>query len=481
MQKLKKFTSRLARHRFRLALIVLVLLLLSCGAYYGWARWRGKSAGYLTAAVTRGNVTDAVQATGVVEPVRTARLNFKSSGTVKKIHVKPGDRVAAGQVLAELEETELVAQLHQAENNLAQARAKWQALVSGPTPEEVAQAQASVKAARADYENARQNLSRTQELYAAGAVPAAELEKAQVEFTKAEGALERAAQELAALTKGSRPEEVEAARAQMEAARAQVEAAQESLGGARLLAPFAGIVSKVNGEVGERSGASSGDGAFITLISEEKQLRLTVNEADIGKVRPDQEVSFTVAAYPERTFTGRVTSIYPQGSTVSNVQVFDVLVGFADPEGLVRPGMTATASIVVAKKENVLVVPQMALSYASSYLRGSRAGTSGTGYRQPREGAGEGSSGLAAGEGRQLVLALEGDKPVPRRVRTGLSDGQYVEILEGLNAGEKVVIGSATAGRQASSPGSTGGTRTTQQRQAPLPGVPGAPGGRMQR
>ncbi|WP_051276530.1 efflux RND transporter periplasmic adaptor subunit [Desulfovirgula thermocuniculi] len=246
------------------------------------------------------------------------------------------------------------------------------------------------------------------------------------------------------------------------------------------MAPFAGVVSKVGGEVGERSGASSGDGAFITLISEERQLRLAVNEADIGKVKPDQEVSFTVAAYPERNFSGRVKSIYPQGSTVSNVQVFDVLVDFADPEGLIRPGMTATASIVVAKRENVLVVPQVALSYASSYLREGRAGLLGPGRREFRGGGGSEGGSPAGGE-RQLVLVLEGDKPVPRRVRTGLSDRQYVEVLEGLSAGEKVVIGSATAGRQAASPGATGGSRTTQQRQAPLPGVPGAPGGRMQR
>ena len=79
------------------------------------------------------------------------------------------------------------------------------------------------------------------------------------------------------------------------------------------------------------------------------------------------------------------------------------------------------------------------------------------------------------------MLVLEGDRPVSRRVRTGLSDGQYVEVLEGLSAGEKVVIGSAAAGRQSSSPGATGGSRTTQQRQAPLPGVPGAPGGGMLR
>ncbi|WP_051276529.1 HlyD family secretion protein [Desulfovirgula thermocuniculi] len=230
MRQLKGFASRLVRHRFKLVLLLLALLLLLCGAYYGWTRWRGGSrAGYLTATVARGNVIDAVQAAGVVEPVRTARLNFKSSGTVKKIYVKPGDRVAAGQVLAELDEAELAAQLHQAENSLAQARAKWQALVNGPTPEEVAQAQAGVKSARADYESASRNLSRTQELYAAGAVPAAELEKAETEFTKAEAALERAEQELAALAKGSRPEDVEAARAQVEAARAQVEAARSGL------------------------------------------------------------------------------------------------------------------------------------------------------------------------------------------------------------------------------------------------------------
>lgn len=477
MQQLKGFASRLLKHRFKLALLLLALFLLLSGAYYGWSRWRGGTkASYLTVTVARGNVTDAVQATGVVEPVRVARLSFKSSGTIRKIHVKPGDKVNAGQVLAELDDAELVAQLNQAENNLAQARAKWQALVNGPTPEEIAQAEANVKTARADYESARQSLSRQQELFSAGAIPAADLEKAQADFTKAEAALERAEQALKALKKGNRPEDIEAAKAQVEAAKAQVDVARANLEGAKLIAPFTGIVSQVKGEVGEKGSTASGDSAFITLISEEMQVRLSVNEADIGKVKPDQEVSFSVAAYPERTFSGRVTSVYPQGSTVSNVQVFDVLVSFADPDHLLRPGMLATANIVVAKKEGVLTVPQMALNFASSYMRENRAGA----RRQDSQGSLRGGA-PPAGEERQLVLVLEGDKPVPRRVKTGLSDGQYVEVVEGLNEGEKVVIG-ATSGRQAASQGGTGGTRATQQRQAPLPGMPGAPqGGRQLR
>jgi len=382
--------------------LIIIFLLASAGGYFGYRYTVAKSKpSYLTVTVGKGNIADVIQANGIIEPVRTVGLNFKSSGLIKAIYVQPGDRVKAGQVLAEQDTAELELQLKQSESNLKRSEAQLKLKEAGSLPQEIAQKELEVEANRVAYDAALKELERQKKLYEAGAAPLAELEKAEQAAANAKTKLEQSQQALNLLKQGSRPEDIETAKAAVEADRAQLELARLNLENARLRAPFDGIVTKVNGEVGQRGGAggSSENTAFITLVSEELQLRAWVNEADIGKVKTGQDVEFTVAAYPNVTFKGKVKNIYPQAITQSNVQIFEVLISIEDPSKQLRPGMTATANIVLAKKSNVLAVPSMAISFAESYFKSqAQAGKGGT---RQTSGLGRQAGGGTGGQGSQ--------------------------------------------------------------------------------
>lgn len=496
----KSLGSKLRRWKLPL---VLFLVLLAAGGYFGYryTTSNGK-ANYLAVTVGKGNIADVIQANGIIEPVRTVGVNFKNVGLVKAIYVQLGDRVKAGQVLAEQDTAELEAELKQAESNLKRSEAELQGLIAGSRPEEIAQKEAEVEANRVAYEMAEKELERQQKLFEAGAAPASEVDKAKESLVSAKSKLEQSQQALNLLKQGNRAEDIEAAQAAVQAAQAQVEVARLNLENTKLLAPFDGVVTKINGEVGQRSGTggTNVDTAFITLSSEELQLRAWVNEADIGRVKLGQEVEFTVAAYSNATFKGKVKNISPQATTQSNVQIFEVLISVEDPSGQLRSGMTATATIVLAKKSDVLAVPTMALTFAESYLKGQSqakvgaTGQAGAARRQTGEGNNSPGSQTAAqsqaqtpsqskstaeaGDNTKTVLVLENGQPVARKIKVGLSDGQYVEVLEGLTEGEKVIIGMITGkqSQQTTTSSQTQRSGQTQQRSSGSPAAGPPPG-----
>ncbi|MGB9858693.1 MAG: efflux RND transporter periplasmic adaptor subunit [Moorellaceae bacterium] len=476
--------------------LVLFLVLLAGGGYfaYRYTASNGK-ANYLAVAVGKEDIADVIEANGIIEPVRTVGVNFKNVGLVKALYVREGDRVKAGQLLAEQDTSELEAELKQAESNLKRSEAELQQLISGSRPEEIAQKEAEVEANQVAYEMAEKELERQQKLFEAGAAPASDVDTAKKALISAKSQLEQSQQALKLLKEGSRAEEIEAARAAVQAAEATLEVARLNLAEAKIYAPFDGIVTAVNGDVGQRSGTggTNVDTSFITLASEELQLRAWVNEADIGKVKLGQEVEFTVAAYSDVTFKGKVKTIAPEATTKSNVQIFEVLISVEDPSNLLRSGMSATATIVLAKKSDVLAVPTMALTFAESYLKGQgqtkvgAAGQLGAAGKQAGEGnnregdstqggqtaaqpqaqaPGQGETTAVAGDNTKTVLVLENGQPVARKIKVGLSDGQYVEVLEGLTEGEKVIIGMITGkqSQQSTTSSQTQRSGQTQQR-----------------
>lgn len=454
--------------KFKWLLGVCLFLLLG-GAFLWWQHGRRVQVTYITLPASQGSIVNTINATGTIEPVKSVNLGFKNSGIIKAIYVKPGDVVKAGQVLASQDTTDLEAQLAQARANLNSALANLQELEAGPLPTDIAQAEANVEAARAAYNNAQATVERNQALYEAGALSKAELDSAITNRDSAAAKLRQAEAALEALKNGSRPEDIAAARAQVEAARVQVTLAQSNLDSAQLRAPWDGIVSAVNGEVGYRVGSSTDNtsSSFITMITPALQLRAQVNEADINKVKIGQKVTFTVNAVPGREMSGQVAWIAPQAETVSNVQLYDVVISI--DEGLpLKAGMTASVDIIIARKDNVLTVPRAALSFASSYQNsrskngspanstaagsfGSAAGQrGGQGGTSSGGGTGTGKSEVSAeepGASRATVLVLENGRPVPRQIVTGLSDESSVEVVSGLQPGEAVIIGTSTSAR----------------------------------
>lgn len=457
------------------------------------------SGNYLTDTVKRSTITSTISASGMVEPVSTVSLSFKNSEIIKSIQVKVGDHVTTGQVLAEQESDNLEAQVNQSSANVKGAVSKLELLKNGPRQEDVEQAAANVKMAQASYDLAKSSLERYQKLYQEGAVARADLDKYNSDFVNAEGKLKQAEESLKSLQSGNRAEDIAAAAAQVESGRAQLQMANNDLSGARMVSPIDGIVSAVNGAVGQRATANNNNtsgGGFIVVISEALQIKAQVNEADIGRTEVGQRVEFTVNSFPNRTFTGKVSSISPQAYTVANVQIYDVIIQPDENYKELKAGMPANVNIIVDRHENTLTVPKGAITFAVSYLNKMKQ----TGSLKPEGSADKGTSdspgGRKAGgstnsgsgsdsnnnaveasnttksyqEQQAVILVLDkSGNPAPRRVVLGLSDLRSFEV-KGLNEGDTVVVGSLNQPAAA-------GVQGNQSNNSPFMGTQRATGG----
>ena len=430
--------------------------------------------GYITSTVKKGTVTNAISASGAIEPVSTVSLSFKNSEMVKKIYVKVGDHVTAGQLLAEQDSSNLEAQVKQTEASLKGAVAKLGLITSGAGQE------TNAGTVWTSYDLAKANLERYQKLYQAGAVSLAELESAQKEFISAES-------------------EMTSATAQVESYRAQLQMAQDDLLGARMVSPINGIVSVINGAEGQRATANnnntSSSSGFIVVISEALQVKAQVNEADIGRLALGQKVEFTVNAFPNKTFTGKVGSISPQAETVSNVQIYNAVIQIDENQQGLKAGMPANVTVIVDKQENILTIPKSAVTFATNYLskmkqnvsdqaQPSAAGGSSGGITAGAKGSGGTDSGSVSGTGasrtakesdqkrQSVVLILDkSGNPVPRQVVLGISDQKNYAVLEGLNEGDTVIVSAGGAS-------STGaGTNTSSKSNSKSSGSPLVSGG----
>lgn len=430
-----------ARSRRKKFITLGIIILAAAAAGFGLYKYFSSpnNTGFLTMKVGKGTVTDAIQCTGTLEPVRKSQMGFKSDEAITAINVKPGDRVTAGQILAQQETTTLDAALRQAQSQLTQ--------------DEI-----SVKNLTLSYEAAARTLAQQQELYNAGAV-------SRSDFDKASDALRKAELDL------------ESARARLINDQAKVDQARSDLEGATLIAPFDGIIGAVNAQVGQIIGLNASSNNLLTVMSEDLQMSALVNEADIGRIQIGQKVEFTTSANGDKTFTGKVVTITPEAKTVSNVQYYPVVVSCEDPNRQLKSGMSVSAKIVLARRSDVLTVPMMAVSYAQTYIKSqssaSKTTTGQTSQSPSTRGSTRSSNGPAASGASEngapaskntVVLVLQDNQAVQRDVVLGLNDGQNYEVISGLNEGEQIIVGSAaTASSGSSSNRSTGSGSSSPQ------------------
>ncbi|OPY58736.1 MAG: Macrolide export protein MacA [Pelotomaculum sp. PtaU1.Bin035] len=427
-----RIPSALIRKKFFLGIAAIMLVVMV--GFYICGGGKKAAGNYITDTVKKGTVANTIPATGAIEPVSTVSLSFKNAEIVKKIYVKLGDHVTAGQILAEQESDDLEAQVIQSSASLKSAVAKLELLKNGSTEEDITQAEASLKMAQAAYDQAKTDLERNQTLYQAGAISRTDLDSVNSSYVSAEGKLKQAEASLKSLQKGNRQEDVAAAAAQVESGSAQLQISEKDLAGTKMVSPMDGIVSEVNGGEGQRATANnnstSGSTGFIVIISEALQVKAQVNEADIGKLEVGQKAELTVNSFPNETFTGKVGSISPQASTISNVQIYDTIIQMDGNQGL-KAGMPANVNIIVNRHENTLTIAKGAVTYAASYLSKVAQDVA-----------------LKADAQKQQANVLVLDKsgvPQPRQVTLGLSDQKNYEILEGLIEGETVVVGAGGA------------------------------------
>jgi len=312
-----------------------------------------------TVPVVRRDIGSSVLATGIIKPMVGAEVKVGSrvSGVVERLRAQIGDLVEAGQIIAELDDAEFKAKLDQ--NTAALERAE------------------------ADLEYAGINLERQRSLLKKNFTSRQQVDLAENAY--------------------------KTALAQVEQAKANVDFARVQLGYTRIYAPISGVIASISTQEGETVAASLAAPTFVNLIDLKRlEVQTYVDETDIGKIKTDLEAVFTVDTYSDMDFEGKVTAIYPKAVIEDNVVNYIVTVEITDfKDKILRPEMTASVTILLETRKNVLVVPTSAIT---------------------REG------------GERFVTVLENGNRVRRKVRIGWREGSYTEIVSGLKEGENVVI-----------------------------------------
>lgn len=352
----------------------------------------------------RGDIARSVVARGKIEPLSKVEVKSKANGIIKALLVDVGDRVVEGQVLAELDKEDLEAQVREAKATLDGEEANLQAAIA-------AEAKAKIEAANPELEFARRDSARVQELFKQKVASQQELDDASRAHE-----VSKNRQQLLDATVQTAGAQVQQARARVAAAKAALDRAEETLRYATIRAPITGLVLTRNVELGDAVSSILNLGSAATLIMtlgdvSSVYIKGEVDEADIGKADCGQHVRTKVEAFPTESFDGVVTRIAPMGKELNNVTTFEVRVSITNLQGKLRANMTANAEIVLEEHKDVLLIPEAALVYdkdKSVFVQ------------------------------RLDRTARQGWRKIPLKI--GISNGQRTEVLEGLKAGDQLVL-----------------------------------------
>ncbi|BAS28711.1 efflux RND transporter periplasmic adaptor subunit [Limnochorda pilosa] len=349
----------------RIALWAVVLAAVGGSGFYLFV---GRSAGSVDAALlsqvrqvqaTRGPMESTARVVGTLEPVQEADVVARVSGVVHELPVREGEEVESGQLLVGLDPSDLQLDLQKAQAALRAARAQLEELENGPAAAQVLQARNDVAGSRADATRLQADVASARRLAREGALSQQDLQQKEDALAAAERTLHLAQQRLAELEQGATPQELERARAQVAQAEADAARAEVNLRRARVSAPMDGAVLELSVRLGQPVEA----GATVARLGRTDRLEVVapVNEMDVPNVRTGQRVRVQADALGGRSFEGSVTAVAPRGNRNDNVATFDVTVSLENPDDRLRPGMTATAEIVLERRDQAVRVPLEAL------------------------------------------------------------------------------------------------------------------------
>lgn len=373
---------------------------------------RPVAAAYITQNVIRGDLRVTVTATGTLAPINQVDVGSELSGIVKTVAVDYNDRVRAGQVLARLDTTKLEAQARQIRATLDAAHAR-------------------AEQALATLVEARAQLERAERLAGVQLLPPADLDAARAALKRAEAERRNAA----------------AAVAQAEAS---LQATETDLTKTVIRSPITGVVLKRTIEPGQTVAASFQAPVLFTIAEDLTKMKLDidVDEADVGQVQAGQEATFTVDAYPDRTFSARVSKVSFSSTTTGGVVTYKASLYVDNSDLLLRPGMTTTADVLVGKVSNALLVPNAALRFSpatsSQPSPPPRSGLFGrmmpqrsrTPAQLPAESTTRGTA--------QRVWVLRNGDAAPMNIAVGMTDGRMTEVTGGdLEEGAPVIVQTA--------------------------------------
>jgi HlyD family secretion protein len=392
---------------------VAMAVVVGVAAFFVLGGRRSAAPKYRTAAVDRGTVTQVVTATGTLSAVTTVKVGSVVSGNVAALHADFNKQVKKGDLLAELDPL--------------------------PFQEKVDQVKAALEKAKVDVRNAQIGLRRQKALWDQQLAAQADLDQAQANYDSAV-----------------------AAQGQAEASLAQ---AQTDLRNSRIVAPIDGVVVDRQYDVGQPVAASFTAPTIFTIAQDltKMQVSTDVSESDIGMCKVGQPVRFTVDAYPDQAFRGRIAQIRLNATVNQNVVTYPVIIEVSNEDLALRPSMTANVTIDVATVKDVLRIPNAALRFRPEQT--TVAPTPSADERAARAGGGPGSVGAArqlgqtAGgkprkAGGQTVYQMAADgigEPKPVEIRAGISDGRFTQVAAGeLKEGDAIVVGLATTKADAS-------------------------------
>ena len=471
----------------KVAFVVLVLAAVSGGFYFYKVRTAAPEPVVTTQPFSRGDIVDAVSATGTIEAVETVQVGTQVSGVVRELHADFNSIVRKGQVIARLDPQLIQTQIEQQSANVQRAEADLERL-------------------KVALDDARQKLERAKQLNDRNLIPRTDLEAADVNVQSAEAQLK-------------------ASQASLTQARAQLNNQRVNLGYTTITAPIDGIVISRNVDAGQTVAASMNAPTLFVIAADLTRMEViaSVDESDVGRMRPGQHVTFQVDAYPNDRFIGTVSQVRLQPSVVQNVVTYSTVIAVPTPDLKLKPGMTANVSIEVLRRTNVLRVANAATRFRPtaemfSVLNqpvpaelqrnrgtgsGGRAAGSAAagGTRAPREGstapqatttasapapatARSGAttidalfSPLTASETRGAVWQYDANKQLKMvRLRLGATDGTFSEVLnEGDVPADAAVV---TAMKTGLEPTTGSRTATSQTSNPLLGGQRGGPGGR---
>jgi HlyD family secretion protein len=382
----------------RMLLAGLAIVLLGLAGWYWIAQSsQGDAQTYLTAEIERGDLTVTVTATGTVEPTNLVEISSELSGTVRAVNVDHNDTVTVGQVLAQLDTDKL-------EASLARSRAALDSKLA-----RVAEAEATVAETKEQYD-------RIKELAVRKVVSVQSLQAAAAGQARAEAG-------------------VALARADVKVAEADLRMEETNLTKACICSPINGVVLTRNVDVGQIVASSLQAPVLFTIAENlaQMELRVDIDEADVGTVRVGQKASFTVEAYQGRTFPAEIAELRYAPQTVDGVVTYQAILSIDNSAGLLRPGLTATANITVEQIPDALLVPNAALRFAPPVEVEQKSSGGGLlGLIMPRRPGGPAeASNEAAADGSRTLWVLRDGTAVAVPVRTGATDGLKTAIVEG--------------------------------------------------
>jgi len=424
----------------KVIIIFFLIIGLSVGGFFYLKGNKDEAPQYQTTTVTRGDITQAVSATGTLNPVLKVQLGSQISGNIQKLNADYNSEVKAGQVVAQLDPSTFAAVVHQAEGDLESAKA----------------------ALRLAELTAKRQKDLTEQKIATAAA-----------LDDAEAALRQAS-------------------AQVQIKTAQLEKAKVDLSRCTIYSPIDGVVISRSVDVGQTVAASLSAPVIFVLANDLRKMQIDTNvgEADVGNIEVGQTVNFDVDAFLYRKFHGRVSQVRIEPITVQNVVTYDTIIEVSNEDLKLRPGMTANVAIVVAERHDTLKILNAALRYrppdaqktggpggagsapgASGSPAGTQAGGTAPGGAAPagtaaagasprgpggggpggRRGGGPGGPGGGGGHRREgggpverTIYLLVNGQPQPTKVKLGITDSIYTEVLEGLKEGDVVITGTAT-------------------------------------